>query len=115
MLPCYLAALSATTGPEQIIVQLVIACGVCAVEDCWRSALQTDDHCGVFLVGEDMPSQTISLPAEIISVIEATLNRLPLSIRGCQDVGVCGHLGECQDSALIGDVWPRDLIRRPRR
>ena len=134
--------LPAAAGAEEVVIKLVVASGIGAIEYSWRSTLfgvrilpahsmaipipsgmrscpngrrtfQAYHHRRVCLIREDVSAESILLPTKIVGVIKTTLHWLPVSVLGREDVGIRSHLCECQDCALVTDVGARNLIVRP--
>lgn len=99
-----MSTLSTATGAKEVVVQLIIARGIGTIENGRRSAFQANDDCRICLVGKDVSTQAIRLPAKVIGIVEAALDRLPFASEGSLDVSVCSHLGEGDDGGLVTDV-----------
>lgn len=65
LVPRPLSLLSAAATEEQVIINLVVGCCAVSVKDSGRRSLETDDDGGIGLVGPDMATQAIRLPAKI--------------------------------------------------
>lgn len=74
LLPQILSALATAARSKQVVIELVVACGIGTIEYSRRSSFETDYNSGVGLIGKDVPTQTIGLPAKIIGIVEAALN-----------------------------------------
>lgn len=115
LLPSVRPTLATAAGAEEIVVQLVVACRFRTIKDSHRGALQTDHDCAIVLVREDMPSQTILLPAKVLSIIEAASNLLPLPCTMLMRISVVCHPRETQHRLFIRNIRPSYLIIRPSR
>jgi hypothetical protein len=115
LLPFPRSTLAAAARSEEVVVQFVVTGGVRTVEDGHGCSFQTDDNSLVGLVREDVPSQSVLLPAKIFGIVEAASNLLPLSCTMLVCVCVVCHPREAQDRLFIGNVRTRYLIIRPCR
>ena len=113
LLPAIMSALGAATRAEQIVIQFVVAGGLCAIEDGHRGALQTNDNRLILLVRKDVTAQAVLLPAKVFGVVESTSDILPLSCTILVRVCIVRHPCEAQDCLFIRYVWTGYLVVRP--
>jgi hypothetical protein len=108
--------LSTATAKVEVVVFLVVGCGAFAVPYRKRSALQPYDDGGIFFIDVQVPSKTVTVPAEpgIARPVEAPIHILPITGARHIDVGICCHLSKGQDSCVVCHIGARNCIHRPR-
>jgi hypothetical protein len=80
LFPVVLTALATATAEEEIVIDLVVCCGIGAVKDRRRRAFDADNDGHVVLVRKDVATKTVVVPAKIIGIVEAVSNRCPLRV-----------------------------------
>jgi hypothetical protein len=113
LVPCPWPLLSAATAEEQIVIEFVIRGRSIAVKYGGGCALQPDDNCRVVLISPNMPSQTVSLPAKVVSPIKRPADIVPVTLAFLLHVCVGCHVGHAEDGVLVCHIWGGYLIHSP--
>lgn len=105
--------LGAATAEEQIVVDLVVGRRTVAIENRGRGALQADDDRRVRLIRPHMAAQPVAFPSKISASVVVSANLFPVRHPGKLHIGIRCHVGQTQNSILVGDVGRRRLVHGP--
>lgn len=115
LFPHVIAALGATAGTKQVVVQLIVSSRFRTIENRGRCPFEPDHDSAVVFRSENMAAQAIILPPKIISIVEATSYILPFAGKGFLNVRIRRHPGQGYDSGFFCGIWPSDAVYRPCR
>lgn len=103
---------AAAASEEQIVVDLIVRGGA-TLEERDRGAFETYDDGGVLRIGENMATEPITFPTEVLRVIEAAFDILPVSSIWFLHVCVGGNPSHGQNGTFVGDIGTGYLINGP--
>lgn len=115
LFPSIWSSLAAATRAKQIVVQLVVSCCFCAIEDRHGCSLQSYDNSAIVLICKDVAAQAIFLPTKVLGIVKPTSHLLPFSCAMLMSVSVVRHLRKAHDRFFVRNVRARYLIVRPGR
>jgi len=115
LLPPVRATLTTATGGEEIVVQLVVAGRLSTIKNRHGCPLQAYHDRAICLIREDVPTQSVLLPAKVFSVVESASYLLPPASQVLVLVGVIRHTREAEHSLFIRAIRSRYFVERPGR
>lgn len=89
--------------------------GAVAIEHGGGGSFETYNDGVVALVGKDVTTQAIALPAKTGGSVVALRDIFPISFAGDFIVGICRHDGQIDDRFFISNVRAVHLVEGPSR